>query len=302
MIFSYGTNYYGIYDNIQNMFSGNFRGLNAYTIFIFLFVILAFVFLIQYLMSMPTNSGGDFGVGGFGVGGFGQEAATNAIGSDTFILLMKIIIIGIIIGLVLVNGLQYLYKIDFTTKVKGLFSNQPEIAINVEQHIPKGKSFKPIQRRKKQVFHIPGNEYSYEDAKALCKAYGAKIATLEQIEKAYNEGAEWCSYGWSDNQMAFFPTQRETWNKLQKIKGHKHDCGRPGINGGFIKNDKVRFGVNCYGYKPRMSADERKAIEKQGLYPKTMKDKYEDYKINHYRRKLKDIIIAPFNKYSWFQM
>jgi hypothetical protein len=31
--------------------------------------------------------------------------------------------------------------------------------------------------------------------------------------------------------MALFPTQKETWDKLQKIKGHEHDCGRPGING-----------------------------------------------------------------------
>ena len=32
--------------------------------------------------------------------------------------------------------------------------------------------------------------------------------------------------------------------KLQKIKGHEHDCGRPGINGGYIDNPNVRFGVN----------------------------------------------------------
>jgi hypothetical protein len=43
--------------------------------------------------------------------------------------------------------------------------------------------------------------------------------------------------------MAFYPTQKTTWDKLQKIKGHKHDCGGPGINGGFIQNPRVRFGV-----------------------------------------------------------
>ena len=57
-----------------------------------------------------------------------------------------------------------------------------------------------------------------------------------QIEDAYKSGAEWCNYGWSDNQLALFPTQKTTWHKLQKIKGHKHDCGRAGINGGFIAN------------------------------------------------------------------
>ena len=54
------------------------------------------------------------------------------------------------------------------------------------------------------------------------------------MEDAYEDGADWCSYGWSEDQMAFFPTQKEKWKKLQKIEGHKHDCGRPGINGGYI--------------------------------------------------------------------
>ena len=238
---------------------------------------------------------------GIGFSNFGNVASSGS-NSDMFITIIKVLMVGIVIGLIAVNGIQYFYKLDFTTKVNDILTNKPKIAINVKQHIPESKKLKPIERRKKQVFHIPGNVYTYDDAKAVCKAYGAKIATLEQIESAYDNGAEWCSYGWSDNQMAFFPTQRETWNKLQKIKGHKHDCGRPGINGGFIKNKNVKFGVNCYGYKPRMSKAERKAIETQGLYPKTMEDKYEDYKVNHYRRKLKDIIIAPFNKQSWFQL
>ena len=57
--------------------------------------------------------------------------------------------------------------------------------------------------------------------------------------------------------MAFYPTQKSTWNKLQKIKGHEHDCGRPGINGGYIDNPNVRFGVNCFGSKPAISAEEQ---------------------------------------------
>ena len=50
--------------------------------------------------------------------------------------------------------------------------------------------------------------------------------------------------------MALFPTQKKTWDKLQKIKGHENDCGRPGVNGGYIKNPNVRFGINCFGPKP----------------------------------------------------
>ena len=106
---------------------------------------------------------------------------------------------------------------------------------------------------RKQVFHIPGNYYVYPDAKALCKAYGADLANYDQIEEAYKKGGEWCSYGWSEGQMAYFPTQKSTWNKLQTEKGHENDCGRPGINGGYIDNPAVRFGANCYGIKPQMT-------------------------------------------------
>jgi hypothetical protein len=36
--------------------------------------------------------------------------------------------------------------------------------------------------------------------------------------------------------MALYPTQYNTWKELQKIKGHENDCGRPGINGGYMIN------------------------------------------------------------------
>ena len=49
--------------------------------------------------------------------------------------------------------------------------------------------------------------------------------------------------------------------KTSKNKGHEHDCGRPGINGGFIDNPNVRFGVNCFGTKPAISAEEQRYDE-----------------------------------------
>ena len=58
-----------------------------------------------------------------------------------------------------------------------------------------------------QVFNVPGNQYGYEDAKAVCSAYGARLAKYGELEDAYKKGGEWCNYGWSDGQMALFPTQ-----------------------------------------------------------------------------------------------
>ena len=101
-----------------------------------------------------------------------------------------------------------------------------------------------------QVFNVGNNNYTYDAAKEVCNAYGAELANYDQIENSYNNGGEWCNYGWSENQMAFFPTQKNTWNILQQNNNTKNACGRPGINGGFIANPYVQFGANCYGVKP----------------------------------------------------
>lgn len=151
----------------------------------------------------------------------------------------------------------------------------------------------------KQVFNIPSNSYTYNDASALCKAYGAKLANYKQIERAYKKGGEWCNYGWSDNQMALFPTQQTTWDKLQGIKGHENDCGRPGINGGYIANPNIRFGVNCYGNKPVMNKDESDLLDKGFRPPLTKKDKQINKKISEYQQYLDTIVVSPFNYNTW---
>lgn len=112
-----------------------------------------------------------------------------------------------------------------------------------------------------EVFNIAGNHFTYEDAQTICSAYGANIATYDQIEDAYNDGAEWCNYGWSDKQMAFFPTQKSTWDKLQKNPSTANNCGRPGVNGGYMANPHLRFGVNCFGKKPKMKPEDVIAMQ-----------------------------------------
>lgn len=153
--------------------------------------------------------------------------------------------------------------------------------------------------REKQVFHIPSNTYTYTDAKAVCSAYNSELATYNEISDAFGKGADWCSYGWSEGQMAFFPTQEEKWNDLQKVKGHEHDCGRPGINGGYIANPNVRFGANCYGQKPEITLEESDAMSNQPVYNKTSEEIQFDAKVDYYKNKLKDILVAPFNNSSW---
>ena len=107
----------------------------------------------------------------------------------------------------------------------------------------------------KQVFNVSNNLYTYEEAQKVCSAFDASLATYDQIERSYANGGEWCNYGWSDGQMAFFPTQKGTWEQLQENPNTKNICGRPGINGGYIENPYVRFGANCYGIKPEQPDD-----------------------------------------------
>lgn len=45
-----------------------------------------------------------------------------------------------------------------------------------------------------EVFNISNNLYTYEDAPAVCKAFGATLATAKQVEQAYQNGADWCNY------------------------------------------------------------------------------------------------------------
>lgn len=103
-----------------------------------------------------------------------------------------------------------------------------------------------------EVFHISDNKFTYDDAPAVCAAYGSELATLEQIIDAYNHGAEWCGYGWSAGGMALYPTQKSTWDALQQEvdQAKKTACGRPGVNGGYF-DPTSKFGVNCYGIKPQ---------------------------------------------------
>jgi len=141
----------------------------------------------------------------------------------------SIIIIIVLVILIFVNALQYFFSINVTAYIQGLFSPKTTVDIVVDQSTYQPTPVPEI-KFKKQVFNIPGNYYTYDNAKALCAAYGAELANYDQIEKSYNNGAEWCNYGWSANQLALFPTQKQTYEELQNIPGHENDCGRPGVS------------------------------------------------------------------------
>ena len=197
--------------------------------------------------------------------------------------------------LILLNGVLYIFNVDVVTSIKNILGNVPQVEVVVDTDgVKKTNIVIP-----KEVYHIPGNHYDYNSAKAICKARGSELASYSDISKAFKSGADWCGYGWSEGQMALFPTQMEKWEKLQKIEGHENDCGRPGINGGYIDNPDVRYGVNCYGIKSPISPDEALSMSQTSLYPKTQKELDFDKLVDYWKTKIPDILLAPFNHNNW---
>jgi len=268
------------YDYINNLLS------NPSLVIILVIVIIIYVIIFLSLGSSKSESN------------MTSEDDQNSSSNMIYILIIAFFII-----LIIINGLQYFFGIDIVAKLKNILTGNPEIDINVDtSRLEAAKAPVPEILIKPQVFNIPGNNYGYTDAKALCTAYGARLANYKEIEDSYKNGGEWCNYGWSDGQMALFPTQENTYNELQKIKGHENDCGRPGVNGGYMANPKIKFGVNCYGYKPRMNSVEEELMANEPIYPKTLKDIAMEKRVEYWKDKLSEILVSPFNHESWSRL
>ncbi len=159
-------------------------------------------------------------------------------------------------------------------------------------------SIEKILPGSKEVFNVSSNRFTYYDAAPMCKALGAELATYEQVKDAFSKGADWCNYGWVQGQMAVFPTQKETYEKLQLgPEEQRMTCGTVGVNGGYFDNPEMRFGVNCYGTKPPQSQHDAAELSKGApLSPDALAF---DKKVNQYKSEADAIGINPFNSTRW---
>lgn len=150
-----------------------------------------------------------------------------------------------------------------------------------------------------EVFNISKNVYTFNDAAAVCAAAGAELATYDQVKDAYDAGADWCNYGWIKGQMAVYPTQKATWEKLQKgAPDFRNACGQPGINGGYFDNPELRFGVNCYGKKPAMKASDE-LLDSQVSLPQSPAELEFEKQVQKFRDQMDTAAVMPFQKGQW---
>ena len=182
----------------------------------------------------------------------------------------------LLIGTCIIMIILYLlFSKKSDNKEKPIYDTINSEIIHEENNLMSDSNNNRIEIEKKEVFNIDNNKYSYEDAKKVCKDLNSELATLEQINIAHKNGANWCNYGWSEDELALYPIQ-ESYYKNNK------NCGKPGINSReFDKNKKL--GVNCYGIRPK--PDKNRIIYREEEN-ETNKDKH-------------DIEIRPFNDKSW---
>ena len=268
----------------MNSMNGIFNyGINPIVMTVIIIIIILYYLLFASLGTSSTSTSTSTGSGSGGL------------------VFIEVLLWGVFILLILLNGMAYIFNINIIASINNLFTSSPTIDVVVDQENDGDPSLPIVPEilYKQQVFHVPDNKYDYENSKAICKAYGGRLASYKEINDAYNDGADWCGFGWSEGQMALYPTQTEKWNMLQGIKGHEHDCGRPGINGGYIDNPNVRFGINCYGYKPKITPEEAQNMINTPLYPKTNTEIEFDKRVDYWRNKIHDIMVAPFNHNNW---
>ena len=201
--------------------------------------------------------------------------------TSTLVLLM--------VAAILIFVLLYFGFVSVTNKDNNLdITFNPSAAPPVNITGPSPQSLAPaVHFTGPEVFYVADNKFTYEEAEYVCKAYDSELATYLQVEQAYNLGAEWCGYGWSAGGIALFPTQQASWEaRISNPDVKKREvCGRPGVNGGYF-DPSMKFGVNCYGVKP-----------KEPAHPKVSKEN--DRRIGMFKDQIDKLVVDPFAKSAW---
>ena len=93
-----------------------------------------------------------------------------------------------------------------------------------------------------EVYHIAGYENPTREAAALkCARFGGVLASTAQVSEAFTRGADWCSWGYTSDNVAF-PNQRP--RDGCSLQSEVAILADKSWNGG-------KYGATCYGVKPK---------------------------------------------------
>ena len=145
--------------------------------------------------------------------------------------------------------------------------------------------------KEKEVYLVKSNIFSKNDANKVCKAlFNGDVATKSQIEIASNEGANWCNYGWANDNNGYYPLSEDTENSVCS--------GKKGLNGGnFANSDNLKLGINCYGIKP----EEKMYSSLDTIFNMDMFNEYDRESLEKYKKNLNkgEIKLEPYNPNQW---
>jgi hypothetical protein len=146
------------------------------------------------------------------------------------------------------------------------------------------------------------------------------------VSKKANEGGGWFTWVFSTKDIAPIATKfgreateghrtRPNGTDLKwKQIGVKEITETPGVDCvfigpqdiaaslGYIANPRVQFGANCYGYKPRMTNEEKELMLNTEKYPKNLKDVAMEKRVDYWKEKISDILVSPFNHDTWSKL
>jgi hypothetical protein len=140
-------------------------------------------------------------------------------------------------GTIFCTGLEEIPKCKFNPLDKSEIS---EITIEVKKpeeivsdNVKKENDYYFIKDNKEsQVYHVFNNIYTFQEAKDTCEKRGGRLATPEELKAAE---ANWCSWGWTSDGVAYMPNKDPKCNKEVGL-----------LSAGNIDNF-LRLGANCYG-------------------------------------------------------
>lgn len=272
-------------DNILNTSLSNFVELydNDLALFSIMLFVIGF-YLLLFLLRVPLNEN--------------KPSSVLVIEGISWFLLATLAIHNCLKYLFNIDLLDYLREKDYQKYLGNVLDAETDVSGNPIIDTS-GNLLEEETQGTPEVFNVSNNLYTYEDAQAVCKALDSRLATYEEVESAYNNGAEWCNYGWSADQLALFPTQTKTWRALQGDCKTKNRCGRPGVNGGYFRNPKIKFGVNCYGIKPQQTDDDKERMNLGTSVPLTEADKHLEERVKYWKENSDRLKLNSFNKTNW---